>query len=48
MEDDVLRLEIAPGVTIRVAKRAVARNLDRELAIPEELPPDDAGAGEEA
>jgi preprotein translocase subunit YajC len=40
LEDDDLRLEIAPGVEVRVARRAVARVIpDEEEEEPEELEP---------
>ena len=29
LEDDVVHLEVAPGMLIRVERRAIARNLDR-------------------
>ena len=32
LEDDVVRLEVAPGTTIGVERRAIARDLDRPEA----------------
>ena len=42
LEDDDLRLEIAPGVEVRVARRAVARVVPEE----EEEEPDELDTGE--
>lgn len=40
IEDDVVRLEVAPGTVIRVERRAVARDLDAtpDVTVGEQVP----------
>lgn len=41
MDDEVLRVEVAPGTVIRVAKRAIARNLTDEQQAEVDTTPSD-------
>lgn len=42
MDDEVLRVEIAPGTVIRVAKRAIARDVTDEQQAEVDTTPSDA------
>ncbi len=41
MDDEVLRVEVAPGTVIRVAKRAIARNVTNEQQAEVDTTPSD-------
>jgi preprotein translocase subunit YajC len=48
MDGDVLQLEVAPGVELRVVKGAIARRTGPEIDAAQEDHDDDAGTGSEA
>jgi preprotein translocase subunit YajC len=48
MEDDTVRLEVAPGTTVKVARQAVIKVVDRDEPVDGPATPEETGTGNDA